>query len=210
MVSSDRRVDIVIAKYEEDISWTRLLKDNVIVYDKSNHPVEGAIRLPNLGREAHTYLYHIVKNYDNLADYTIFLQGKPYDHTYKLPNPTNESCAEYINRIQYPIEYQGFLQDLTDWDTPYADLGVISEHVNRRKIFVEQMNLSQKFSRGAQYIVPKENLLAKPYAFYKKLFDMSDTNIQFIADNKKLCPWCLERVWPFIFDTRYQVHPEFL
>jgi hypothetical protein len=29
----------------------------------------------NVGRESHTYLYHIVHNYNNLADYTMFLPG---------------------------------------------------------------------------------------------------------------------------------------
>merc|ERR1719271_2253245 len=34
--------------------------------------------LPNVGRESHTYLSHIVKNYDNLARWTVFTQaGEP-------------------------------------------------------------------------------------------------------------------------------------
>jgi hypothetical protein len=206
-----RNVDIVVAKYKEDISWTTLLKDNVIVYDKSENPLEASIRLPNVGREAHTYLYHIVKNYNNLADITIFLQGKPYDHTYKYRNPTNEVCAEYINKLEFPVEYQGFLQTPQDWDTPYQDLEIMSVIVNGRNIFKDKIGLSQKFSRGAQYIVPKENILAKPFEFYEKLLSISDTNVQFINDaSGKLCPWCFERIWPLIFDPKYEINPSFL
>ena len=32
------------------------------------------------GREAGTWLHHIVTNYDRLADRTVFLQGDPFDH----------------------------------------------------------------------------------------------------------------------------------
>ena len=32
--------------------------------------------MPNVGRESHTYLYHIVENYDNMADWTVFTQSE--------------------------------------------------------------------------------------------------------------------------------------
>ena len=38
------------------------------------------IALPNRGREAGTWLHHIVSNYDRLADRTVFMQGDPFDH----------------------------------------------------------------------------------------------------------------------------------
>jgi hypothetical protein len=36
----------------------------------------GSITLPNKGRESHSYLYHIVKNWDQLADRTVFMQDR--------------------------------------------------------------------------------------------------------------------------------------
>lgn len=39
------------------------------------------IDLDNVGRESHTYLYHIVNNFDHLADVTIFLPGSCMDAT---------------------------------------------------------------------------------------------------------------------------------
>lgn len=36
--------------------------------------------LSNTGREAHTYLFHIISNWNNLAEYTIFSQGNVLDH----------------------------------------------------------------------------------------------------------------------------------
>jgi hypothetical protein len=36
------------------------------------------INLENVGREGHTFLYHMAKNYDNLAKHTIFCQEEPH------------------------------------------------------------------------------------------------------------------------------------
>jgi hypothetical protein len=101
-------IDLVIARYKENLSW---LKDiptnfNTFIYNKDdsipptrvftrngwinkgaipspiNAPQNASIiNLPNIGREADTYLTHIINNYDNLADITIFCQGSPFDHS---------------------------------------------------------------------------------------------------------------------------------
>mmetsp|Transcript_2236 Transcript_2236/g.4092 ORF Transcript_2236/g.4092 Transcript_2236/m.4092 type:complete len:692 (-) Transcript_2236:163-2238(-) len=90
---SRTRIEVVLSHYDEDLSWTAeipsMIKDvapqpgqassataKVTVYTKSlhSHP-KGAHVLPNVGREGHTYLHHIVNNYDNLADWTVFSQA---------------------------------------------------------------------------------------------------------------------------------------
>jgi hypothetical protein len=87
---------IVVARCDEDISWTKQFK-NVIIYIKGK-PIEGdykLIRLPNVGREGHTYYKHICDNYDNLDDYTVFLQGNPFDHSPDLV----KDLSKYIDAI---------------------------------------------------------------------------------------------------------------
>lgn len=210
MNNTNSSIDVVVAKYREDVSWTKNLKYPVYIYDKSGTPNEEFVKLPNLGREAHTYLYHIVTHYDTLADYTIFLQGNPYDHAYKIPESTNEKCAEYINNLTFPLQFQGFYQDFKNFDSKYEDLAIMSVLVNKRKIFTKEMNIHQEFAAGAQYIVPKENLLAKPLAFYTKLLYMSAVNQQFVDSDDLICPWTLERMWPFVFDPTIEVNPSFL
>ncbi len=71
--------ELVVARYAEDLAWVRNIPPQirVTVYDKNGDaPYPGAIRLPNVGREAHTYLHHIVKRYDTLAPLTI--AGRPW------------------------------------------------------------------------------------------------------------------------------------
>ena len=66
---------IVVSRYNEDISWTFKYYPNIIIYNKGEDHISDSISLPNVGRESHTYLYHIVSNYHQLADRTVFVQG---------------------------------------------------------------------------------------------------------------------------------------
>ena len=77
-------VQIVIAKYKEDVSWINKLTHNFIIYDKSDLPIDGSIKLKNIGREGETFLYYIVNNYNNLDEVTVFLQGNPFEHVQLL------------------------------------------------------------------------------------------------------------------------------
>ena len=50
--------------------------------------------LENIGRESHTYLYHIVKNYSVLADVTIFVRGNVYNNDGSAPPHTSMGTHE--------------------------------------------------------------------------------------------------------------------
>ena len=82
---------IVVARYQEDVDWVNDLKYIFIntriqpfIYNKGT-PLEhyplSYISLSNVGRESHTYLYHIIHNYDNLSDLVFFTQGTPFDRS---------------------------------------------------------------------------------------------------------------------------------
>jgi hypothetical protein len=69
-------VEIVLARYDEDISWSDMYADVRTVYCKGDIDCDPDWhKLPNVGREGHTYLHHIVENYDMLADWTVFSQA---------------------------------------------------------------------------------------------------------------------------------------
>eukprot|EP00542_Grammatophora_oceanica_P015665 CAMPEP_0194029340 /NCGR_PEP_ID=MMETSP0009_2-20130614/3085_1 /TAXON_ID=210454 /ORGANISM="Grammatophora oceanica, Strain CCMP 410" /LENGTH=651 /DNA_ID=CAMNT_0038668971 /DNA_START=60 /DNA_END=2015 /DNA_ORIENTATION=+ len=73
-------VEAVLAHYDEDITWIDDVRKEdpsvqYTVYSKNSIPPFESIRLPNVGRESHTYLHHIVHNYHHLADWTIFSQA---------------------------------------------------------------------------------------------------------------------------------------
>ena len=79
-------IELVIARFQEDLSWIKELPDifsKIIIYNKGN-PIEIEIpkseihMLPNLGRDTHSYLYHVITNYNSLADITIFSLGSAW------------------------------------------------------------------------------------------------------------------------------------
>jgi Protein of unknown function (DUF3431) len=81
----DPTFEIVAAHYREDLSWLKPVASIVTVYSKGNletyrNDFPRYSLLPNIGRESHTYLHHIVYNYDTLADITLFTQGQIADH----------------------------------------------------------------------------------------------------------------------------------
>ena len=77
-------IDIIVSRYNEDLKW--MLEEpfnefKYIVYNKSDNDdfekthVKEIINVPNLGRCDHTYLYHIVENYNNLNNVVVFFPG---------------------------------------------------------------------------------------------------------------------------------------
>jgi hypothetical protein len=75
---------IIVSRFNEDLSWIKEYPFNqfeYIVYNKGKNDrfekknVVKVIPLPNIGRCDHTYLYHIVNQYDALPPISIFLPG---------------------------------------------------------------------------------------------------------------------------------------
>ena len=84
-------VDLVIARYDEDLSWLaevehELPATRIFVYDKSGSPIDACaahglqrakcIAVPNLGLEAGTYLKHVTDHFETLADKVVFAQAR--------------------------------------------------------------------------------------------------------------------------------------
>jgi hypothetical protein len=87
----DKSIDIIIARYNENLEWTLenpFNKYEYIVYNKGDNEnfekkyVKKIINLNNVGKCDHTYLYHIIDNYNNIADITVFFPGS-LDMPYK-------------------------------------------------------------------------------------------------------------------------------
>ena len=78
------KIEIIISRFNEDLKWTtRGIFNNYryIVYNKGDNDdfektnVDKIINLKNVGKCDHTYLYHIIKNYNDLPDILVFLPG---------------------------------------------------------------------------------------------------------------------------------------
>ena len=102
------KLDVVIAHYStaghpEPLDWLVQLHKvrpdaRIYVYYKGDVPciptgvpVHAIRKLPNVGRESHTYLHHISQHYHGLAQNVLFTQGAPLDH-----RPARELYGEFL------------------------------------------------------------------------------------------------------------------
>jgi hypothetical protein len=88
-------IEVVVARYREDVSWLAALPWPAVVYDKSGTP--GPHALPNVGRESHTFLHHILSRYPEFPDCTVFLQADPFPHL--APGTRPEGLARTIAEL---------------------------------------------------------------------------------------------------------------
>ena len=110
------KTEIVVARYNENLDWLKKIKKSkdlkITVYNKGPDDIDVPfIRLPNIGRESHTYLYHIINNYENLAEQIIFCQGDSIFHS--------PDFLDLINKYRKKFEP---VQPLTAWYWPDGEL----------------------------------------------------------------------------------------
>lgn len=179
---------IVVARYNENIEWTKEFP-NVICYNKgvSLDTEYKEVLLENVGREGHTYYRYICDNYDNLEDYTIFLQGNPFDHRENIIHDIKKYMEQNdVNKLHLGFE---ILTDyilecnLTDCERqPGLPLKEIYEKLfTGGKEFTENetftVNTLFPFGAGAQFIVSKEQILKRPREFYLEIVKLLEYDI---------------------------------
>lgn len=194
-------IELVVARYTEDLSWLRKRPANltVTVYNKSTDASGGeqSIPLPNVGREAHTYLHHIVSRYDSLAEWTIFCQGKPFDHAYDFKKTMREYAMSPI--IIGPFRWLGHLIDTDDdrgerlfrpWSKNEDGHGLDMRGFHRA-LFSTDGPEYYTFVLGAQFAVHRDLIRQQPPAFYERALAVSTT----FPD----AAHCFERSWDRVF-----------
>jgi hypothetical protein len=187
-----KKNQMVIARYNENLDWLLKFKDIVIVYNKGayNNSLNkfNVISLPNIGRESHTYLYHIITNYDNLADRTIFFQGKISDHKiidiedyFKDDDFIGKLEAVNLNLLYKKIDHHGkwkqeylsgemrpaYLTPI-EWLTRIIGVKLSNEIMNTKKI---------KMVWGANFSVSKSTILKKPKIFYENAIRLLENHV---------------------------------
>jgi hypothetical protein len=88
-------MSFIVSKFNENVSYIQYF-NNVFLYDKNPVNSENFYKyikpdikyehLLNVGRESHTYIYHIIKHYDNLSDINIFMSASTltFSNMYKV------------------------------------------------------------------------------------------------------------------------------
>lgn len=203
MISAPTHLELVVARYAEPLNWLRNTPDVIrkTVYDK--HPTDphpGAVRLPNVGREAHTYLRHLVARYDSLAEYTVFCQGKPFDHAYDF----HHRLREFASRPETIGEFAwlGHLIDTDDeeggrlfrpWSKNEDGRGLDVRGFHQA-LFGRDGPSEYTFVLGAQFAVRRDVVQRRSKEFYEKALA--------IAVAFPDAAHCYERTWDRVFSVQ--------
>ncbi|UFH54940.1 DUF3431 domain-containing protein [Spirosoma sp. KNUC1025] len=210
-------LELVVAHHTENLNWLRNLPNGLqlSVYNKSAEDETDwdVIPLPNVGREAHTYLHHIVNRYDSLADCTIFCQGKPFDHAYDFKKTIRDFVAHSpaIDELKPETGFRwlGHLID-TDDDQGHRLFRPWSKNEDGRGLDLREFHRTlfgndgpeqYTFVLGAQFAVHRTVLHRRSVEFYKQALAVSMT----FPD----AAHCFERSWDRVFDV-VGIDPEWL
>lgn len=219
--------DLVIAYYNEKeyldifINYANKYNYNLKLYNKSkDNPILKNIKvnyeinnLDNIGQATHTYLYHIIQNYDKLNEVTIFMLGSAF-------RDNKKACkAHYVlnnaNKCNGFMAQHIWLSDESDydWELPYYDIiNYNNKNNNRSKTKMIRADIlplgnwikentgfelkNNRFYRTnkCMFAVSKDIILKKPISFYKKLIkqlENAERNLEVIH--------FFERSWVCIF-----------
>lgn len=197
--------ELVVARYRENLGWLRRVpsKFKITIYNKgdaSEYRIPDArceISLPNTGREAHTYLHHIVDRYEDLAPVTVFCQGRPFDHV-----PNFHTLLKQLARGELEIDgfrWLGFVIDRDDRNGTRL-FQQWSKNAERRplpmdrywkELFGSTIPKEFVFYLGAHFIVTADQIRQRPHSFYQRALRLADK----VPD----AAHCFERTWDQTF-----------
>jgi len=211
---------IVIARYNENIDWIKCIDTNlfeIFIYNKGNQIDNifncNIIKLNNTGRESHTYLYHIINNFDNLPEKIIFTQAHPFDHVRNTfideINDFNKCSVNFfyfskdILNIQYDKNENKFLEfgnlNGNNWKNYHELNSPIQTTMKKMFENFEVQKLSLIFGTGAIYGVNKELITQNKKEFYVNCINILNNSANLINPDEG---HSFERLWYYIFNIQ--------
>ena len=212
-------LDIVVAYYHNKNFIDFLNKLNnfdysykIIVYDKSNKNLKSdksfisIQKLENVGREGETYLNHIINNYDNLNEYTLFIQDDTNEH---IPNYIEfiKECTHLINNktkfklfpCSWRINSPPIIRSIKNGMCPNDLQSVIPNNSIKESCKSNNIYLPQLYrTETCAFFICHKNVIWKhDKSFYIKLR-------KWLLNNKKNIKKgvVLEHMWKLIFTER--------
>lgn len=220
---------LVVNQYNYDISWIPEHTDNYIVYDKggTEEQTEKVVSLDNVGHNIHTYFHHIIENYDNLSDTIVFVKGDVFprhcseekfrDLSKKQSFASLESYEHVDTSPSSAMRLDqdgGYMEINNSWYVPNH----VSRHFKNYNQFLQTIFINPetpqyvRFAPGANYVVPKENILKYEKRFYEKLNSFIDYKAtpQECAGRQNVPAEChiIERALYTIWGNDYKVNGE--
>jgi len=190
---------IITTRYDEGLSWIKPYLDYSVIYNKGDDNLTYPyIRLKNIGLEHHSWVYHIVNNYDNLPDYLIFLQGSPHYHFIG-------NVERFLDRFLDSEKRKSILDQfedpeyipLTDWYTTESiDCTEVSE--TYLELFGNPpLFKTFEYATCGQFCISSKRIRHYSKNFYEKYLSI------FERKNNLDYAYTAERMWSLFYSQKY-------
>lgn len=187
-------VKIIIAHYNEDLSWADNLQFPFQVISKKTIPEETP---PNKGHEVSAYLEYIIKNYNNLTDISVFLHGHRSSwHNVDVDSYLNNEelfVRDYynINLIASPRNGESL------WTLGEEAIGYLekNKHIIEKEINQIIDPLKIIYRPASCFYVKKHLILKYPLQSYKNWYEWIMTTEQSSGISSRVFEYC----WHIIF-----------
>ena len=201
-----KKYDLIIARYNEDLHWINRLNLNNIelyIYNKGLNNIHLPYKpLINIGGDTHTFITHIVENYNKLPEYLIFTQGNPYNRCKNIIDLINTHIDD---KFVYLSDHIIKSETLNGWyetiimgeqNKPWFET---NKHLFNKCFTLKELSdiilpnevpFNIEFGAGQQFIVHKQYILNRGLNFYINILD------RFSFDY--ILPWNIERLWKYI------------
>ena len=173
-------IHIITSTYKDEhkLQWLNGLDNRFIytVYRKHDNLLSGQenrisnnlIEIPNIGRCDYSFLYHIIMNYDNLADINVFVKANWYEYNIEFGYLLNE-CDKY------DFMQAGTHAELIDWDNRMKEDDLSENYMDWLKEFFpnnhKNMGKRSGWGHGPCFSVSRELIRRHPIDVYIKLIN---------------------------------------
>lgn len=224
------RINIILNRFDEDVLWinnfTNPHKSNneiyTFLYNKGRIIDSECINkfknlkkheLINFGREASTYIYHIIREYNNIKerfdngfdDLNIFSQIIP-------DNFSQEEFVNFVNNIDINKIKTGDIIPLSKLNLQCDILGQPHHNCNLPMFnFIKLINPNIiiakdklfNFYANSQFAVKNSTILQNNIEYYIRIYNLliaDDSVLRAEFDDINLYYYCIERLWCLVFN----------
>ena len=178
-----------VSFYEGDVSWVPKLSQGAYHIYSKDEIHDAAIdrnkttKVENVGYNIYPYMKFIIDHYDSLPEAVVFCKNNVFPRHVDRVTFEQLSSRRVFTAIESPTRWKlkypvsilscdnGFMELNTSWYTRHHSKKYFSSlHGFYRFIFKEKMDpMYMRFAPGANYVVPRENILLRSKNFYSNL-----------------------------------------
>jgi hypothetical protein len=203
---------VVVSKYAGDADWIKEYTSNYQIYDKSdpvpNYPDANLlgyrdIRIPNVGYNLYAYFTYIIEHYENLPERLMLIKnnviGRHVSKEYFESVMNNDFFTSIVDH-----KLLSFKMPDAYWDGNYMERNGLNMYFdvlyvsNPNKFFDFVYSNPHRptyirFCPGANYIVPKGQILRLPKILYQHMRTMVEHSR--LSGESHIIERCLDTLW---------------